>query len=262
MIVRDDGEAWHVVLQTDHADLSAELARAWGGHGFAPPEPFDPVVTAAARHDDGWAVWERAPTLTADGRPTNFLEVDVRSHVAFYRAAIEAVSEQDRYAGLLVSMHGTGIYRGRYGIDHELRLELEGEEAEAVAAFVEDQEERQEALRHELGIDEDRRWANYRLLQVYDRLSLHLCLAPPGARQRQRIERAPREPGGEEVDLSVTPDGEGRARIGPYPFADDPARFTLRRRRLAKREWANVESFRDELFATPLESLAITLEPL
>ena len=29
MIVRDSGEAWQVVLQTDHADLAGAFARAW-----------------------------------------------------------------------------------------------------------------------------------------------------------------------------------------------------------------------------------------
>ena len=29
MIVRDLGDAWQLVLQTDHADLSAAFARAW-----------------------------------------------------------------------------------------------------------------------------------------------------------------------------------------------------------------------------------------
>ena len=52
----------------------------------------------------------------------NFLDVDVRSHLAFYRAGIAAVTEQDEHAGLLVSMHGAGIYRQRYGLDPALGL--------------------------------------------------------------------------------------------------------------------------------------------
>ena len=27
----------------------------------------------------------------------------------------------------------------------------------------------------ELGVDEDERWTNYKLLQIYDRLSLYFC---------------------------------------------------------------------------------------
>ena len=54
------------------------------------------------------------------GKPLNFLDVGVLAHLAFYRAGIAAITEQDAYAGLLVSMHGAGIYRGRYGLQPEL----------------------------------------------------------------------------------------------------------------------------------------------
>ena len=55
MIVRDLGDAWQIVLQTDHADLSAAFARAWA-------TPLAPsLVLATERHDDGWAVWEQSP---------------------------------------------------------------------------------------------------------------------------------------------------------------------------------------------------------
>jgi hypothetical protein len=260
MIVRDDGDSWQVVLQTDHAELSAQLARRWGAPGFAPPEPFESVLAATARHDDGWAVWERAPTLGAEGRPTNFLEVPVRSHLAFWRAAVRAVGDQDPYAGLLVSMHGSGIYRGRYGVAPELRLELTGEEGQAVEEFVEEQEAHQAELAAELGLDEEERWANYRLLQVCDRLSLHFCMVGPQAGEPYVVERAPRSPGGEEVDLTVAPLGPGRAALEPCPFAS-PRVFELRRRRLPKRSWPDVESFREALFGTPLETLVVSFDP-
>ena len=113
MIVRDAGDAWQVVLQTDHADLSGAFAQAWADRGPA----HEAVAIAAERHDDGWAVWEQSPRVDESGKPVNFLEVDVRSHLAFYRAGIAAITEQDTDAGLLVSMHGAGIYRQRYGLE-------------------------------------------------------------------------------------------------------------------------------------------------
>ena len=126
MIVRDRGDSWQVVLQTDHADLSGALARAWAGRDGRD----DSLVIAAERHDDGWAVWERAPLVEPEtGRPINFLDVGVPAHLAFYRACIAAVSEQDPYAGLLVSMHGAGIYRQRYGTDLALSLTRAAETA-------------------------------------------------------------------------------------------------------------------------------------
>jgi hypothetical protein len=134
MIVRDLGDAWQIVLQTDHADLSAAFARAW-------KTPLPPsLVLATERHDDGWAVWEQSPRVDDDGKPVNFLEVDIRSHLAFYRAGIAAITEEDPDAGLLVSMHGAGIYRQRYGLDPGLGLSRAAEAEDEVEAFVTEQE--------------------------------------------------------------------------------------------------------------------------
>src|SRR5437867_11126511 len=100
MIVRERNGDWQVILQIDHADLSGAFACAWSERGTR----HDSLEVAAARHDDGWAVWERAPAVDRkSGKPVNFLDVDVTSHLAFYRACIAAVGEQDPYAGLLVS---------------------------------------------------------------------------------------------------------------------------------------------------------------
>src|SRR5881398_3218086 len=83
---------------------------------------------------------ERAPRLDASGKPINFLDVDVSSHLAFYRAGIAAVTEHDPYAGLLVSMHGAGIYQQRYGRDPGLGLSRAAAAQELVDDFVAEQE--------------------------------------------------------------------------------------------------------------------------
>ena len=64
VIVRDAGDAWQVVMQTDHADLSGAIATAWADRG----PRHDSVVVAARRHDDGWAVWERSPLVDHTGQ--------------------------------------------------------------------------------------------------------------------------------------------------------------------------------------------------
>ena len=160
MIVRDLGDAWQVVMQTDHADLSAAFARAWA----TPLKPS--LVTATERHDDGWAVWEQSPRVD-DGKPVGFLDVDVRAHLAFYRAGIAAITEEDPDAGLLVSMHGAGIYRQRYGLDTALGLARAAEVQDEVDAFVAEQEAK-------FGGKPGDRWDDYELLQLFDRLSLYL----------------------------------------------------------------------------------------
>jgi Protein of unknown function (DUF3891) len=226
MIVRDLGDAWQVVLQTDHADLSAAFARAWGT--LLPP----PLVVATERHDDGWAVWEQAPRLDADGKPINFLEVDIRSHLAFYRAGIAAITEQDEDAGLLVSMHGAGIYRQRYGLDPGLGLARAAEAQDDIDAFVAEQEAKFG------GVLGDRR-RDYELLQLFDRLSLYFCM---------------RE--GDEADLQgyrLEPIAPWHVRLTPFPFEEGPALFSLTRRRIPKGSQVDV------LSAAP-EQTAITIE--
>jgi hypothetical protein len=226
MIVRDLGDAWQVVMQTDHADLSAALARAWA-------EPLKPsLVVAAERHDDGWAVWEQAPRVDREGKPVNFLEVDIRSHLAFYRAGIAAITEQDADAGLLVSMHGAGIYRQRYGLDPGLGLARAAEAQEEVDAFVAEQEAK-------FGGGPGERQADYELLQLFDRLSLYFCMRD-----------------GEEAELQgyrIEPVAPWHVRLSPYPFVAGAGGFSLLRRVIAKNGQVDV-------LATQAEPVEITVE--
>ena len=264
VIVRDAGEAWDVVLQTDHAELSGQFAETWGNDRFERPRPLATVARAAARHDDGWAIWERAPSMLAvDGtvRPRNFLDVQILSHLAFYRAQIAAVGDEDPYAGLLISMHGCGIYNGRYGTDPDLKLTFAPVQQRAVNDFVGEQERRRAELVEELGLDEDELWTNYRLLQIYDRLSLYFCMKDVEAGEPSTIRPVPRAYGGEDTEVGIEPDGPWRVRMDPYPFGTSPATFTLRRRRLPKTAWPDTEAFRRDFFASPVHEEQIIISP-
>jgi len=238
MIVRDRGDAWHIVLQTDHADLSGALADAWTDRG----PRHQSVAVAARRHDDGWAVWERSPLIDAAGAPVAFLDVHVPAHLAFYRAGIAAITDEDPYAGLLVSMHGAGIYRQRYGTDTGLSLSRAAEVQPLVDAFVEEQESSHAARTVAAGVDDELRWADYHRLQWYDRLSLAFCL--------HEWDR-PDAVGFEVGAFRLEPLGPWRARIAPYPFADESARFTLARRLMPKRSWTQEEFRGAFLVAVP-----------
>jgi hypothetical protein len=245
VIVRARDDGWQIVLQTDHADLAEALAQAWSDHG-----PRHASVTLAARrHDDGWAVWERSPLVDGDGAPVGFLDVNVPAHLAFYRAAIAAITDEDPYAGLLVSMHGAGIYRQRYGSDPALGLSRAAEVQPLVDAFVAEQEESHAERAAAAGVDDDLRWADYHRLQWFDRFSLVFCL-----RDWDR-------PGGEPFELgpyTFTPLGSWRARVEPYPFAEPPSRFTLVRHLLPRRSWTQAE-FRQAFLETEPDTVEIEL---
>jgi hypothetical protein len=245
VIVRDAGDAWQVVLQTDHAELSGAFARAWAEQG---PRHAS-VVLAAERHDDGWAVWEQSPLVDATGAPVNFLDVQVPAHLAFYRAGIAAITDEDPYAGLLVSMHGAGIYRQRYGEDPGLRLTHAADVAERVEEFVAEQEAGVPARVEASGVDDELRWADYRRLQAYDRLSLLFCMRD--LEREQPFELGP---------LRIEPRGAWRIGVEPYPLAGGPHVFELVRRLVPKHGWTQ-QAFREEFPRLEQERLEIVVEP-
>jgi hypothetical protein len=257
MLVRDVGEVWQIVLQPDHADLSGQLAAAWGDPRFARPEPYDAVVRAARRHDDGWATWEQQPRLGPDGAPQSFLAVPPAVHLAFYRAGVEVVCDEDPRVGLLVSMHMSGLYRQRYGVMPSPPRTLDEDVRDLVDAFVQQEEDRQVALRRALDVDESWRWTSYALLQVFDVVSLYCGLADLEAGAPGACEGVPTAAGGEPVRIALEPLGPWRLRVDPYPFAADPAPFTLRRRLVAKRAWPDDDAFRADLAAAPFETVRI-----
>ena len=159
------------------------------------------------------------------------------------------MTDEDAYAGLLVSMHGAGIYRQRYGSDPGLALTRAGEVQELVEAFVAEQEETHAARASAIGADDERRWADYRLLQVYDRLALHFCM---------------RDVASQEAELEgyrLAPAGEWRVRIDPYPFVEETTHLTLVRRLVPKRAWTQDE-FRHGLHGLEQESLEIVVAPV
>ena len=244
MIVSDRGDDWQVVLQPDHAELSEEVARSWAYTG----PRHDSVILASRRHDDGWATWERSPMVDNAGKPVNFLDVHVPAHLAFYRAGIAAIADEDAYAGLLVSMHGAGIYRQRYGTDPALALTRAPEVQELVDAFVAEQEGRYPEREADAGVDAELRQADYERLQWADRFSLAFCL---------RGWDAPGEPF-EVGSYRFEPRGPWRARVSPWPFVADAVSCSLLRRLVPKRAWSQA-GFREAFFALPPERLAIEL---
>ena len=145
------------------------MARAWGNAAFARPDPFAPIIDAAACHDEGWRSWEDAPQTRA-GWPIDFTQIDRPTHVAMYREAIGAARARDPRTGLLVSMHGQRLYEGRGGLDPGPPPPRTDREP-AVRSFLEEQDALQAELRGAIGDGAELdAWASaaYRLLQAWD----------------------------------------------------------------------------------------------
>jgi Protein of unknown function (DUF3891) len=233
VIVVPNGPDADIVTQVDHAVISGALAAAWS-------VPLrSSLVTAARLHDVGWEDWERRPQPNPEtGRPCNFLDVDVTEHLRFYRAGIEAVLAVDRSAGLLVSKHAAGIYTGRYGTQMALKLSRAPEVQGLVDAFVAEQEALHDGL-----VD----WAEYVLLQVFDRLSLWLCRGDPAGQGRLEIVL----PADETLVVEPTPAG---ARLDPFPFAGDRLDVSVPTRTMPLDGWTDAATLTAAFLAAPVQA--------
>jgi hypothetical protein len=118
-----------------------------------------------------------------------------------------------------------------------------------VEEFVAEQEASIPARLDAVGVDDDLRWADYRRLQSYDRLSLLFCM-------RDLVRESPFELGA----LRIEPRGAWRIGVEPYPFADGARTFELVRRLVPKRTWTQ-RAFREQFLELEPERLEIVVEP-
>ncbi len=111
MIIRESARGLVLIRQTEHARLCGVMAQAWGNERFEPPRPLDAMRNAAAEHDNGWKEWEDTPRLNPQTlRPHSYSDIPVDQHLEIYRRGIERTARRDRYAGLMVSLHGSLLY--------------------------------------------------------------------------------------------------------------------------------------------------------
>ena len=249
MIVRPDRGRLLLVRQTDHMALSGRLAEAWGNDRFARPEPFGPLIVAAAEHDAGWADWEAAPRVDpATWRPYQFTDLPVEEHLAFYQHGVNAVAAKDVHAGLLVNLHCQGLYNQRFGSAPEMTMSQHTPEQEAAIrrAIVALQAQERE-LGRRVQIELPVLWEQYDLLQNFDLLSLALCMPP--VRER-RI-----------GSLTLRPAGDGAVTIDPWPFRQAEIVAELPARRIADRDYSDDKDLRQELAAAEAVTLRYGLKP-
>jgi hypothetical protein len=230
VIVRDDGDSWQLVMQPDHARLAGDLARAWGGgDGFRAPTRGASVIRACAHHDDGWLSWERMPRVDGDGVPATFFKVPIPRQMDFYRGVIATLDDIDPYAALLTSMHACGLYGEDLGWVMPPMAECH---IEAAARFVSQYSAQRRDRMTALEIDDAQLHHDYNLLQVADRVSLHLCMRPDT--ESQTIQRIV---GGDGTDtpLALRALEPGVISLDPFPFEGQELELELPRRTIPKR---------------------------
>jgi hypothetical protein len=245
MVIRElkDGRSY-VSLQEDHAELSAQFAAHWGNQHFSRLRPYQTMVFATTFHDSGYREFEGNPPMNvAKGRPyahreevPNFEAVELKA----YARNAEWVSSQDLYAGLLVSMHRTGLWQNRYNVFTEPASRLR-ERSEAVQSAKKALEEKQAEIKKHLAIHrsnfESELAYNYMALQIFDLLSLYFCCdGYAGENDFKEYAIAPVQVSynsGETVRLTIKPNGPGSVLFDPYPFDVSPLKFSARARIVA-----------------------------
>jgi len=271
MLVADGPDRYRVIGQTEHANQVGRIADHWGNDAFDVARPQVAAPIAAYTHDNGWWEWDLTPELR-DGDPVNLLEVDAPDWTAFYERGIENAVGVDPYAGLLVSMHGSGVRRRRYGTQPSLPSF-----ADEFAEFIAGQERRQRALvgslrgserygdlvgdatadllttLHESGRADGAGspvWHHYKLLQAWDRLSLYCCLdTSPSADTIGPVPSGPST----DVDIALEPVDDTTVRLDPYPFDTSPVSLPVRSRSIPRRAYDDQATLTEAYYAARQE---------
>jgi hypothetical protein len=259
MLLRSEGATVLAIPQQSHAWISGQLARVWGNDRFPSPEPWEEVCLAAEQHDVGMTGWDLEPALNPEtGLPYSFLEMPLEVHLGLWDAAPQRLIVQSRYAALLVSMHGSRLYRRR-------NLEqLEPEQADAVRSYLERQRAFQreliEALSHDslsgAWVREQPLERNSQLVWIWDFLSLAVCLdwSPRTARE------APTRQGVLDIEIERGPRPRTLT-LDPWPFRARNIPVRCDGRRLA-RGLGNEQELRAALGRSSGEVIQIEFLPL
>jgi len=230
-------ERWVLVSQPEHARVSGELARLWGGENEAPlvcspDEAGHPLaairhelIAAIDHHDDGWIGWSDAPAVDPEsGRPYSFTEMPTGDAQRIWSRSIQACRAIGPLAGWVVASHFYALQSKRDDDYHEWEPWLAGvdvQRAEWLAAWSAEAPERHTPeLAHRC----------LARLQAFDWISLWLCCrqaALPG-------DRPPPEPlvvgddptGWPPIRFEPAPVGEP-LRVSPWPLATPELELSL-----------------------------------
>ena len=266
MIIQEQGDQLILIRQTDHALLSGYFALAFGNRVFSKPEPFESFCLAASEHDNGWSEWELLPRIDPKSfAPYNFMSIPTEEHIALYQRGIERVVRTDRYAGLLVSMHCSGLYdKTRATMPGFSAKYVRSSESQLVAEFLQRLRLQQLRLKVDLRAapqtspyaEDQALQANLQRLEALDRLSLYFCLAPLDG---CTIDTVPMNSSGAEADWDLQPAGSNCVSLNPYPFAKDPLPVSILGRRVPKRPYADENEFQKVLAQAPYFAMNFTL---
>ena len=262
----------YLVKQVDHGELAGEIARDWGNEKFDRPTHRESSCLAAAKHDEGWRSWDDRPAMNdKEARPLQFLEIGMEDHIPLERSGVEAVTALDAYAGLLVGMHWSGLYRGRWGVQPTPAglIQVDRTPIQKLQdAAVAEEESRRITLKERLWDGRELRstfetelWHNYDLLQAWDLVSLFVCVSVLENASAESesvllsstlrsldqqaggriIPNVPTGIGRKSVDLLLRGVEPGVVSVDPYPFTDPRVAFSVQAMVIPDRAYSRKE---------------------
>ena len=261
MIFRPDGDGWLVITQPAHAWMAGGLVAAWGNEAFTAPVPREAVIMATYLHDIGWMEWDAAPRVGESGDPVNFVKAPLEETEPIWRRAVERVALMDPYAGLLVSLHATTIYRRR------LERQADPPEQERqVQRLLDEQLQYQARLQKQLQhhplygpvVENQPLQTAYRWLRVCDLLSLALLsgtMADEG-----EIEAVPAASRETFTTLRYATGDPWTLEVDPFPF-ERRLELPLAVRRLAQKRFADTAALRYALDAATWQTITLVVRP-
>jgi hypothetical protein len=259
MIRREESDSVWLIHQAAHAFISGQIAGHWIGQGASTLSLREELVAAAAYHDAGWARAERHPRINSQGLPRTFTEMDLDEHFTIWTDSIESVFAQNRYAGLLTSLHCSDLYQKR------LRFLADPPPVRArIHDFLDERQTWEKNLigllkshpRYALAVEDAALACNLRLLQVWDYLSLLICMRPV---HEQTLEDVP-VGDNQRVLLRIAGSGPRGMTLDPFPL-DQPLTLWIDARQIAGAPFENDEALRRTLDGAPYKPLVFEIGP-
>jgi hypothetical protein len=276
MIVTEGPQQYRLITQNDHGDLAGQFAAHWGNDRFARLNPYPSMVLAAEAHDNGWWHWDVNPSVDDEGVPLAFTRTPREKRSGFYGKGIDYVVEKDLYAGLMVSMHGVGLPQQRYGTMPTMSKRVD----EYSLKFIEEREPSHKLMMNQIAALEqyagasgpDQIQFNYRMMQVFDRLSLFFCanfdittVSASGSHSGGKayygpsITPTPVRLGEEDTELRLRVVNHTAVVAEPYPFDVSPLRVGVRGRLIPRINYRSQEEFRETYVKAPRQTFEFTL---
>ncbi|TWH53957.1 DUF3891 family protein [Dulcicalothrix desertica] len=251
------------ITQPHHAIIAGELARAWSNEQFGNFAPFDEVCLGASLHDIGWVKWEQKPTLNPEtGYPHKFTQLPTQVHIDIWSSAKQLALPFGRYAALLVSLHGTGLYE-RFS---------NWRNSKEAKTIVQDFLNKEVAFQEQIIniLNQDEYFAPYaapsiikrnqQLVATWDSLSIILC---QGFTEKEEVTKVPTSDGETTLELTLleTKGNCNHIAVSPWPFQQSEVKLVYEGR-LLPHTFDDEAAMQDYLNSNCWITLSTVLKPL